>query len=295
MTKPTIYALGFFDGVHLGHQALLFACRHLAERNACNAGVITFTTHPDSLVTGISPCLLNTAQDRRLLLCGYQMSTVLEIPFNEELMHTHWSTFLEDLVAQGAGGFVCGSDFRFGAGGNGTAKKLESFCKARNLPYAIVPQQQIDGVRVSSTYVRELIAQGEMEKANAFLGHPHTLSGEVVHGRGLGHTIGIPTANLNLPEGIICPKYGVYACKAIVDGKEYPAVTNVGTRPTVNGENVTVEPWLLDFEGDLYGKELRLLFYKFLRPEQKFDSLVELQAEIRKNGEQTRKFFEKSE
>ena len=158
-----------------------------------------------------------------------------------------------------------------------------------------MPQQQIDGVRVSSTYVRELIAQGEMEKANAFLGHPHTLSGEVVHGRGLGHTIGIPTANLNLPEGIICPKYGVYACKAIVDGKEYPAVTNVGTRPTVNGENVTVEPWLLDFEGDLYGKELRLLFYKFLRPEQKFDSLVELQAEIRKNGEQTRKFFEKSE
>lgn len=295
MTKPTIYALGFFDGVHLGHQALLLACRHLADRNACNAGVITFTTHPGSLVTGISPYLLNTAQDRRLLLCGYQMPTVLELPFNEELMHTHWSAFLEDLVAQGAGGFVCGSDFRFGAGGNGTAQKLESFCKTRNLPYAIVPQQQINGVRVSSTYVRELIAQGEMEKANAFLGHPHTLSGEVVHGRGLGHTIGIPTANLNLPEGIICPKYGVYACKAIVDGKEYPAVTNVGTRPTVNGENVTVEPWLLDFEGDLYGKKLRLLFYKFLRPEQKFDSLVELQAEIRKNGEQTRKFFEKSE
>ncbi len=295
MTKPTIYALGFFDGVHLGHQALLTACRHLADRYDCDAGVITFTTHPDSLVTGESPCLLNTAQDRYLLLSSYKMSTVVELPFNEELMHTHWSVFLSSLVEQGAAGFVCGSDFRFGTGGSGTAKKLEGFCKARELPYAIVPQQTIDGIRVSSTYIRELIATGEIEKANAFLGHPHTLSGEVVHGRGLGHTIGIPTANLNLPEGVICPKHGVYACKAVVDGNIYLAVTNVGTRPTVSGTHITVEPWLLDFAGDIYGKQLRLLFYKFLRPEHKFNSLAQLQAEIQKNGEETRKFFKNYE
>jgi len=246
-------------------------------------------------VKGENPCLLNTAQDRGLLLCGYKMPTVVELPFNEELMHTHWSVFLNSLVAQGAGGFVCGSDFRFGAGGIGTAKKLEAFCQERALPYAIVPQQTIDGIRVSSTYIRKLITTGEMEKANAFLGHPHVLSGEVVHGRGLGHTIGIPTANLHLPEGIICPKHGVYACKAVVDGNIFLAVTNVGTRPTVSGTHITIEPWLLDFAGDIYGKQLRLLFYKFLRPEQKFNSLEELRAEIQKNGEETRKFFEKSE
>ena len=295
MRKKTIYALGFFDGVHLGHQALLAACRDLAAKNNCNAGVITFTNHPDSLVAGDTPRLINTVEDRRLLLLTGGMDYVAELPFDEELMHTHWAAFLGGLVEQGAAGFVCGSDFRFGAGGIGTAKKLEAFCKARELPCAIVPQQMMNGVRVSSTYIRELIAAGEMEKANAFLGHPHLLSGEVIHGRGLGHTIGIPTANVALPENAVCPKLGVYACIATVEGKEYLAVTNVGTRPTVEGTHITVEPWLLDFAGDIYGKRLHLLFFKFLRPERKFDSLAELQAEIQKNAAQTRKFFENHE
>lgn len=292
MQRKTIYALGFFDGVHLGHQALLRACRDLADGHNCDAGVITFINHPDSLVTGKDPCLLNTVYDRQLLLYSGGMASVVAVPFDKELMYTHWSVFLQTLLADGAAGFVCGSDFRFGAGGSGTAKKLEGFCKKRGLPYAIVPQQIKDDIRVSSTYIRELVSAGEIEKANAFLGHPHILSGEVVHGKGLGHTIGIPTANLNLPEGVICPKYGVYACEAVVDGKKYQAVTNVGIRPTVNGESVTVEPWLLDFSEDIYGKRIHLLFYKFLRPEQKFGSLEELQAEIHKNAEQTRKFFE---
>lgn len=291
MEKKTIYALGFFDGVHLGHQALLAACRQMADQYNCDAGVITFTTHPDRLVSGEMPLLLNKTEDRRSLLYGQKMDRVVELPFDEQLMHTHWSVFLETLVADGAGGFICGSDFRFGAGGSGTAKKLEAFCKKQELPCAIVPQQMIGDKRISSTYIRELIEEGEMERAVAFLGHPHILSGEVVHGRALGRTIGIPTANLHLPEGVICPKYGVYACKAMVEGKEYMAVTNVGTRPTVNGSYVTVEPWLLDFEGDLYGKTLHLLFYQFLRPEQKFSSLEELQREIHKNAEQVRGYF----
>lgn len=291
MEKSKILALGFFDGVHLGHQALLLACRNLAEKHGYDPGVVTFTTHPDGLVAGNAPLLLNTAEDRRVLLYGHLMTSVEEIPFDETLMHTHWSSFLEALLDMGAAGFVCGSDFRFGAGGNGTAKKLEDFCKERGLLCAIVPQQEVDGIRVSSTYIRELIEKGEMERANAFLGHPHSVAGKVVSGRGLGHTIGIPTANLNLPEGVICPKHGVYACKAITEGREYLAVTNVGTRPTVSGSHITVEPWLLDFEGDLYGKHLRLLFYKFLRPEKKFDSLAELKAEIERNGEEVRTYF----
>ena len=120
------------------------------------------------------------------------------------------------------------------------------------------------------------------------MGHPHILTGKVVTGRGLGRTIGIPTANLRLPEGIVVPKFGVYCCRAIVDGETYPAVTNVGTRPTVGGHHVTVEPWLLDFAGDLYGKEITLEFHKFLRPEQKFASLEELQAQIAADIEKLR-------
>ena len=293
LDPKTIYALGFFDGVHLGHQALLRACKALAAEHGCRAGAVTFTTHPDMLVSGKAPVLLNTIEDRKKLLCFYGAEVVRELPFDQRLMNTHWSDFLRALVENGAAGFVCGSDFRFGAGGNGTAKKLEAFCKKQNLPCAIVPQQELEGIRISSTAIRQLLAEGDVEKANRLLGHRHMLSGTVVPGRQLGRTIGIPTANLELPPEIIVPKFGVYATAVSVDGKSYAAVTNIGTRPTVKGENVTVEPWILDFAGDLYGKELTLTLHAYLREEQKFASLEDLQAEIRKNAAQTREILKK--
>lgn len=294
MKEKTIYALGFFDGVHKGHQALLDACRSLAQTKGWHSGVVTFTCHPDTLVTGKAPGLINTIEDRKRLLHAYGMDTVLELPFDNALMTTHWSSFLQQLIDLSAAGFVCGWDFRFGANGNGTAKKLAAFCEARDLPYAIVPQQTLEGVRVSSTHIRNLLAQGDLARANRFLGHPHTLTGEVVSGRQLGRTIGIPTANLLPPEEVVSLPHGVYACKAIVPQGEFLAVTNIGSRPTVGGHRVTVESWLLDFEGDLYGQKLTLHFYQFLRPEQKFDSLEQLQDEIHKNALQVGKIFEKS-
>ena len=293
MTERTIFALGFFDGVHVGHQALLRACRRLADGHGCSAGVITFTAHPDTLVLGKAPALINTAQDRKRLLEAYSMDRVLEMPFDRTMMQLPWQDFFRLLTtAYNAAGFVCGEDFRFGCGGEGSAQLLAGFCRKRNLPYTIVPDQKLDGIRVSSTYIRQLLGAGEMEQAVRFLGHPHVLTGTVISGRKLGRTLGIPTANLALPAGVICPKHGVYACKAIVENREYLAVTNIGNRPTVEGHHTTVEPWLLDFEGDLYGKELTLEFYAYLRPEQKFPSLDMLQAEIRKNAEKTRKFFQ---
>lgn len=293
-TEKTIYALGFFDGVHLGHQALLSACRDLAKQHGCRAGAVTFTAHPDGLVSGNAPALLNTIEDRKRLLQTYGMEVVFTLPFDKALMTTHWASFLNALVADGAAGFVCGSDFRFGAGGLGTAKKLAAFCEKRGLPYEVVPQQLLDGIRVSSTHIRQLLADGDLENVSRFLGHPHILSGEVVSGRGLGRTIGIPTANLEAPEGVLLPKNGVYACLAqVAVGEHYMAVTNIGTRPTVDGHHVTIEPWLLDFDGDLYGKTLSLAFVAYLRPEKKFDSLEELKAEIEKNAAETRKIFEK--
>ncbi len=292
-TNKYIYALGFFDGVHLGHQALLKACRALAEEKGCLSGVVTFSGHPQTLISGNQPALLNTDEDRKRLLLTYGVDKVVFLPFDEQLMKTHWSVFLTQLLEINAAGFVCGSDFRFGAEGSGTAEKLAAFCENRNLAYTVVPQQMIGDIRVSSTYIRTLVESGEMEKTKEFLGHPHILTGKVIAGRGLGHTIGIPTANLAVPAGLALPKKGVYACKVHTDDGAYMAVTNVGSRPTVEGHHITVEPWILDFDGDLYGKEITLVFCRFLRPEKKFDSLEELKAEIEKNAAETRKFFEK--
>ena len=287
--EKTIFALGFFDGVHLGHQALLSEAGKLAKELGAKTGVVTFSDHPDGLVFGSAPKLLNTAPDRNGLLRAYGAEVIWELPFDKEVMNTHWGNFLSQLVESGAAGFVCGDDFRFGSGGLGTPKKLAAFCEKRGLAYAIVPQQEIDGVRVSSTYIRELLENGEMEQVNRFLGHPHVLTGEVVEGRQLGRTIGVPTANMRIPEGLAVPKLGVYAGSALVDGKAYLTVTNIGSRPTVGGHQVRVESWLLDFEGDLYGKTLTLAFLKFLREEKKFDSLEELKEQILKDAQQVRK------
>ena len=289
MNQKTIFALGFFDGVHLGHQALLKACKALAEKHSCRAGVVTFTAHPDALVLGKAPVLLTTTEDRKRLLQTYGAESVWELPFDKEIMTTHWADFLTQLVESGAEGFVCGEDFRFGAGGNGTAKKLAGFCESRNMPCSIVPEQVLDGGRISSTRIRELLEAGEVAAAKRLLGHSHILSGIVTKGKQLGKKLGFPTANLPIPDGVLIPKFGVYATKVTVDDNTYAAVTNIGTRPTVNGQGVNAECHLLDFAGDLYGKEITVAFCEFLRPEQKFDSLEELKAQIaadaRKVGE----------
>ena len=289
-----IFALGFFDGVHLGHQALLAECCRLAAENNCETAAITFETHPQSPFTKNPPRQINTLQDRNMLLLRYGIDRVYAFPATEDVMSTEWEAFLELLLTYGGAGFVCGEDFRFGRGGEGNVEKLRQFCRERQLPCSIVPEQLLDGMRIASTHIRSLLEEGNMEEANRFLGHPHVLSGEVTTGRKLGRTLGIPTANLLIPEGVVCPKHGVYACKAVVEGSEYLAVTNVGNRPTVGGHRVTVEPWLLDFDGDLYGKHLLLEFHSFLRAEKKFDSLEILKAEIQENARQTRKFFEKT-
>lgn len=290
----TICALGFFDGVHLGHQALLKTCLCLAESVGAKPCAITFDRHPQAMFTENPPRLVNSLEDRIRLLHRYGMEEVKVYPVTKEVMSTPWEKFLGELLADGAIGFVCGSDYRFGNRGEGTAEKLKDYCLSHGLSCAVVGDRELDGIRISSTHIRSLLEKGDLEEANRFLGHPHVLTGQVVSGRKIGRTIGVPTANLQLPEEAVMLPHGVYACKAIVEGREYLAVTNVGNRPTVGGHRVTVEPWLLDFDGDLYGKPITLLFYTFLRPERKFDSLEELKVEIQKNALQTRKIFEKT-
>lgn len=294
MRERQVIALGFFDGVHLGHQALLKACRELAGELCCRAAAVTFTTHPDALVVGRSPGLINAPGDRERLLRSFGMDQVLALPFDEKMRQMHWQDFFRMLLEEyGAAGLVCGHDFRFGNRGEGNSALLQEACTKEGIPCVVIPEQKLDGVLISSTHIRELIRQGNMEKALRFLGHRHILTGKVVPGRRLGHKLGFPTANVQLPEGVVYPKSGVYACRVGIGGISRFAVTNVGSRPTVDGHQVRTESWILDFEGDLYGAEITLEFCTFLRPEQRFGSLKELKAAVLLDAEKTRDFFGK--
>lgn len=291
--QKTIYALGFFDGVHLGHKALMEETRRLSVIQGCRAGVVTFDSHPDALVLGAAPGLICTPEEReKMLREDYFMEAVVSLPFDREMQATPWRDFLNMLVEKyGAAGFVCGADFRFGARGQGTAALLEIFCREQGLYGKVVPEQTVDGVRVSSTYIRTLVEAGNMADATRFLGHPYRLSGTVAHGNHLGSRLGFPTANLPLPGVLAVPRFGVYACKVMAEGAWYTAVTNLGTRPTVSGEGITVESWMLSYEGDLYGKPLTLEFYGFLRPEKAFPDLESLRRQIQEDAAQAQEFF----
>lgn len=285
MENRTIYALGYFDGVHLGHRALLTACSDLAKCNGCTSGAVTFSGHPQKLLNQSAVRLINTDPDRRTLLLR-DVDAVEEFAFTQQLMNMPWQDFLNMLVDHhNAAGFVCGSDFRFGSKGAGTAQLLQAYCGENHLACAIVPQQYLEDIRISSTHIRGLLERGSIREANRFLGHPHLLCGMVQPGKQLGRTIGFPTANLSYPDGLVQMPYGVYACRATVGGNSFHAITNMGTRPTVAGEDVTVEVHILDFSGDLYGKSLALEFLDFIRPEQKFESLAKLQEQIAKDRE----------
>ena len=289
MDQKTIFALGFFDGVHLGHQTILYACKKMAEQAGVGTAAITFEKHPQSLFTTDCPSLLNTTADRCALLRQYGIDTVLTYPVTPAVMGMPWRDFLLELYRyHGAVGFVCGDDFRFGHKGRGDREKLREFCREFGLCCTVIPQQDLDGSRISSTRIRNLLENGDVAEANRLLGHPHMFSGPVTEGKQLGRTIGIPTANLCFEAGLLVPKLGVYATKVTVDGREYAAVTNIGTRPTVNGQGVNAECHLLDFSGDLYGKTITVAFYDFLRPERKFASLGELQTQIAADITQTR-------
>ena len=294
--KEKVIALGFFDGVHLGHAALLRRTVEEAARRGVTPAVFTFDRPPKEVLTG-TPCpLINSPEDRKDLVQRlFGIREVLMVPFDHEMMTTPWDDFVTNILVgrYHAVHLVAGHDHHFGHKNQGSPELLMEKCRELGLGCDIIPKVEVGGITVSSTYIRRLVEMGQIERANRFLGHPHVLTGTVRHGRGLGSSRLFPTANLIIPPHVLVPSHGVYVTRATLeDGTSYAAVTNVGTRPTVNsGSDITVEACLLDFEGDLYGKTLRVEFFQHLRDEIRFDSLDALKAEICRNADDARAYF----
>ena len=294
--KERVIAVGFFNGAHLGHAALLRRTVEEAQKRGATPAVFTFDRPPKEVVTGIPCPLIASPEDRRGLMERlFGIRDVLMVPFDDEMRTTAWDDFITDILVERfhAVHVVAGHDHHFGHKNAGTPELLAQKCREMGIGCDIIPKVEVDGITVSSTYIRRLVEMGQMERAAEYLGHPHTLTGRVAHGRGIGSTRLFPTANLTVPPHVLVPGHGVYVTRVYLpEGDSYAAVTNVGTRPTVNnGSDVTVEASLLDFDRDLYGQTIRLELFEHLRDEIRFDSLDALKAQIAADAQRVRELF----
>lgn len=278
-THKSSIALGAFDGLHLGHQAVLAA----AFLPGFTPAVLTFRQSPSG-----EPLLLPD-EDRRALLTRRGFSKIYTLDF-EEVKDTPAEVFAEQFLLGDcrAERLVCGEDFRFGKGAKGDAEMLAALCNEQGAQLLVIPPVEENGEKISSSRIRKLIEAGDIAAANRLLGRPFGFAGEVIHGNHLGTGLGTPTINQAYPEGLTVPRFGVYAAWCRADGEDWFGVTNIGVKPTVGSDKILAETWMPDFSGDLYGKRVRLFLLDFIRPERRFDSLEELKAVILQNAEQAR-------
>lgn len=293
LSTPSIVSIGVFDGLHLGHQHLIRSLVGEARASGRSAVAISFHPHPDVVVRGITGrYYLTTPDQRAALLLELGVDTVITLPFDDALRHVRAADFVDQLVRHvNMTSLWVGSDFALGYRREGNVALLTEMGKARGFSVHTVDLLLAQNAAITSTGIRQALAEGAVEQAAGWLGRAYTVSGEVVHGQARGRTIGFPTANVDVWEGLALPANGIYAGWATFDNQRYMAATNVGLRPTFNGSDVTVEAYLLDFSGDLYGKQLTVSFDKHLRPEQRFDGISALIAQIQADVEAARAFL----
>ena len=293
--KKSVIALGFFDGVHRGHAELIKTAKLRAKELNAEAAVLSFDVSPEAVITGHSVPLISSVNTRADLVRRYfGVNNVIIYHFDKNTMEMPWQNFIDSLIEKySAAHLVIGHDFHCGYKGEGNPQRISEYCAKIGIGCDVIPKFALDGITVSSTYIRELIAQGEIEKANNFLGHPFVFAGTVRDGRKVGRKLGAPTINLDGDdESLVLPAKGVYATKVLLDGEEKLAVTNIGVRPTFGeSEKLTVETYIFDFDGDLYGKYIRIEFFKFIRGEKKFESTEKLSAQIARDVEATKEVF----
>ncbi|NJR49270.1 MAG: bifunctional riboflavin kinase/FAD synthetase [Leptolyngbyaceae cyanobacterium CSU_1_3] len=279
---PTAVALGNFDGIHQGHLQVIAPVMN--DDSQTRATVVSFSPHPKEFFTGQPRKLLTPHSEKALQLSTIGVEQLVLLPFNRELAALTPQQFVEEILIRHlqARRVSIGQDFRFGCKRAGTATDLQAIASDYGIEVTIVPLLTFQGVRISSSAIREALQSGDLHGANRMLGRAYCLVGEVVQGQQLGRTIGFPTANLQLPAEKFIPKQGVYAVRVSGTGIDRElGVMNIGNRPTVNGVKQTIEVHLLDWSGDLYGQTLTVELKQFIRSEQKFNSLDDLKSQIR--------------
>lgn len=280
-SSECVVALGFFDGVHIGHAALLRAAEEEAQQKGLAFAVFTFSDCGDGTYKSGAPRLTEWAE-RMELFRSFGVDYVYAAEFSSLKMLSPREFVFDILSARlHARAAFCGFNFRFGAKAAGNTDDLVRLMEEAGGTAFVLPAMTMNGEAVSSTAVRCALEEGDLFKANAMLGRPFSINFPVIHGKMLGRTIGVPTINQSFPDGFVVPKHGVYACLCTVDGVPHAAVSNVGVRPTVeNNMNVNCESHILDFDGWLYGRRVQITFLHFLREERRFSSLDDLVSQI---------------
>lgn len=275
-------ALGAFDGIHLGHRAILGTAVSVARRFGLDALACTFDPHPVAVLQPErAPIPITTPEERFALMAETGLDAAVVIPFTEALATIEPEEFVADVLVGRlrARHVVVGFNHRFGHRARGDARLLESLAPGLGFTAHVAPPQTVDGVTVSSSEIRAALQRGEVERAARFLGRRYSAGGIVVRGAGRGRTLGFPTANIHVDRPLLIPT-GVYACRAEVGGESYGAVVNVGMRPTFDERHLAVEAHLLDFSSELYGQHITLRFVRRLRDERRFSGAEPLRRQI---------------
>ena len=281
MHKARIATIGFFDGVHRGHRFLFAQLKELAHEHDLEPLILTFNRHPRELLTGVSPSLLTTSMERQQLLTLHAEVRFLDFSDVQGLTAEQFMQYLyyeEDVQV-----LLMGYDHRFGSDGIKGFSEYVKIAKRVGMRVERAHECVVDSLPVSSTRIRKLLNVGKIEEVNRLLGYKYSLSGLVEHGNGIGNQIGFPTANIAFETNKQLPMAGVYSAHALIDNQEFSAIVNIGNNPTIGNSRITVETHVLNFEGNLYGRLLTVQFQRFLRPEQQFSSLEELQLQIKKD------------
>ncbi len=296
--RPTAVTLGNFDGLHVGHRALINLTKQFAEEENLKSVVFTFCPHPMLVFKKKEDfALIMAPSEKRFQMERMGIDTYIEYPFDEEFAAMSPEDFAIKLIFEklNCRVLIVGENYHFGKGASGNYEMLQRMGEARGVKVIAVPSVLYEEERVSSSRIRQCLIEKDLENANKMLKVPYFILGTVAEGKKLGRTIGFPTVNIIAHPLKLFPPNGVYATKTLYKGKYYYGVTNIGKNPTVNGTKKIVETYLFDFNETIYGETLQTFFYKFLRSEQKFPSVEELQRQIGINAEQTREYFASAE
>lgn len=293
--KETAVALGKFDGLHRGHQLLFSELRRYKEEGLTTV-VFTFDFHPMSLLSGKKQQLIYTRGERRKILEDLGIDVMIEFPFTIETSKTEAEDFIRDTLVHelGVKAVVVGDDFRFGHNRGGDVALLKKLGQVYGYTVDNCRKLRYGDREISSSYVRDLIKEGQLETVTMLLGRPYSISGEIIHGKGNGgNKLSMPTANIAPEADKLLPPDGVYVSSVVINDKVYRAVTNIGHNPTIGENNaLRAETYILDFSGDLYGEKLNVELHRRLRGEIKFDGFESLKAQMMKDVEQARDYFE---